>query len=91
MASEIEHREQFEELSLLWHGGIELCLSILGLLQVMSPLPTRMRAAALHHAGVVGQLTALRGAVSSTMELVLGRSPGGTSRVEVMNELTAMF
>jgi hypothetical protein len=30
-------------------------------------------------------------AVSSTTELVLGRSPGETSQVEVMNELTRKF
>jgi hypothetical protein len=59
--------------------------------QVMSSLPTRIQAAALHHAEVVRQLTALRAAVSSTAELVLGRSPGGTSWVEVMNELNVKF
>jgi hypothetical protein len=66
-------------------------LSIIGMSQVMSPLPTRMRSAALHHAGVDGELTMLEAAVSSTAELVLGRSPCETSRVEVMNELTAKF
>jgi hypothetical protein len=45
-------------------------------------------AAALRHAGVVQELTALRAAMSSTAELVLGRSLGKTSWVEVMNELT---
>jgi hypothetical protein len=91
MASETEHQEQFEELSLLWSWGVKLCLSIIGPSQVMSHLPTRMRATALHHAGVVGELTALRVAVSSTAEVVLGRAPSVTSRVEVMNELTIMF
>jgi L-alanine-DL-glutamate epimerase-like enolase superfamily enzyme len=55
----------------------------------MSPLPVRMLAAALHHAGVVGEFTALWEAMSSAAGLVLGRLPGETSRVEVMNELTA--
>jgi hypothetical protein len=51
----------------------------------------RMRVASLCHAGVVGELTALRAAVSSTLELVLGCSPGEISRVEVVSELTAKF
>jgi hypothetical protein len=46
-----------------------------------------MRAAALHRAGVVGELSALRAVVS----FAVGRSPDGTTRVEVMNELTANF
>jgi hypothetical protein len=37
------------------------------------------------------ELAALRAAVSSTAELVLGCSHGETSRVEIMNELTAKF
>jgi hypothetical protein len=40
---------------------------------------------------VVGELTALRAAVSSTVELVLGCLTDETSQVEVMNELTAKF
>jgi hypothetical protein len=39
----------------------------------------RMRAASLHHTKMVGELTALRVAVSSAVELVLGRSPSETS------------
>jgi hypothetical protein len=54
------------------------------------PLPTRMWAAALHHARVVRELT-MQEAVSSTVKLVLGRLHGETTRVEVMNELTAKF
>jgi hypothetical protein len=50
-----------------------------------------MWAGALRHAGVVGELTALQVAVSSAVELMLGRSPDETSRVEVMNELAAKF
>jgi hypothetical protein len=45
----------------------------------------------IRHAGVVGELTVLRAAVSSTVELVLGCSPSETSRLEVMNELTTKF
>jgi hypothetical protein len=51
----------------------------------------RMWAAALHHVGVAGELTALWAAMSSAAGLVLGRLPGETSWVEVMNELTAKF
>jgi hypothetical protein len=50
-----------------------------------------MQAAALRHAGVVKELIRVRVAVSSTTELVLVRSPGQASQVEVMNELTAKF
>jgi hypothetical protein len=51
----------------------------------------RMWAAALRHARLVGELTTLWAAVSSAVELVLGRSSGETCWVEVMNELTANF
>jgi hypothetical protein len=51
----------------------------------------RMQASALHHTGVVGELAVLRVAMSSTVELVLGRSPGETSRVEVVSKLTTKF
>jgi hypothetical protein len=44
-----------------------------------------------HHVVVVKELTVLWMAVSSTVELVLGRPPGEASRLEVMNELTAKF
>jgi hypothetical protein len=47
----------------------------------MSPLPAMMRTAALHHAGVVGELTMLQTAVCSATELVLGRLLGETSQV----------
>jgi hypothetical protein len=57
----------------------------------MSPLLARMRAATLHHTGVVRELTMLRATVSSTTELVLGCLPGETSQVEVMNMLTTKF
>jgi hypothetical protein len=56
---------------------------------VKSPLSVRMQATALRHGGVVGDLTALQAAVSSTVDLVLGCSLDQTSSVEVMNELTS--
>jgi hypothetical protein len=77
--------------SFLWSWGVELCLSILGPSQVMSYLPMRMRAAALHHTGVVGELTMLCAAMSSATELVFRCSPSGSSRLEVMSELIAKF
>jgi hypothetical protein len=50
-----------------------------------------MRATALHHAEVVGELATLWVAVSSAAELVLGCSPNETFQVEVMDELVAEF
>jgi hypothetical protein len=57
----------------------------------MSPLLVRMRATALHHSEVVGELTMLRAVVSTAIELVLGSLPGEISWVEVMNELATKF
>jgi hypothetical protein len=91
VVSEMEHWEQFEDLSLLWAWGVELCLTIIGPSQVNCPLLVRMRATALRHAGVVGELTSLQEAIYSTVELVLGHPPYETSQVEVMNELAANF
>jgi hypothetical protein len=48
-----------------------------------------MRSAAFRHTEITGELTALRSAVSSATELGLGRSPGETFEVEVMNEMVA--
>jgi hypothetical protein len=50
-----------------------------------------MRATALRHTGVVEEFTMLQATVSTTAELVLGRSLDETSRVEIMNELIAKF
>jgi hypothetical protein len=68
-----------------------LGLTIIGPLLVRNPLYVRMWVATLCHVGVVGELAALRAAVSATAELVLGCLPYETSRVEVMSELTAKF
>jgi hypothetical protein len=43
VASEMEHQEQFGELSLVWAWGTELSLAILGPLVGKSPLTMRMR------------------------------------------------
>jgi hypothetical protein len=76
VVSETEHREQFREISFLRAWGAELCLTIVGLSAVKSPLMAWMRVTALHRARVVEELTVLRAAVSSATELVLGCSPG---------------
>jgi hypothetical protein len=68
-----------------------LCLAIVGPSQVRSHLSARLWAAALRHTKMAGELTALWAVVSSTAELVLGRSPNETSQVEVMNKLVAKF
>jgi hypothetical protein len=47
--------------------------------------------AALHHAEMAGELTALQSAVSSAVELVLVRSPNETFWVEVTDEQVAKF
>jgi hypothetical protein len=87
----MERGEQFEEPSLLRAWGAELCLTIFSPPQVKSPLSIRMWAATLRYAVVVGDLAVLRAPVSFTAELVLGCSPDGTSRVEVMCELSTKF
>jgi hypothetical protein len=89
MVSEMERLEQFEELSLLQAWGAKLCLTIIGPSQVKSTLPTRMWATTLRHAMVIRELAARQAVVTSAMERVLRRSPDETSRVDVMNELTA--
>jgi hypothetical protein len=89
MVSEMERLEQFEELSLLQAWGAKLCLTIIGPSQVKSTLPTGMWATTLHHAMVIRELAARQAVVTSAMERVLRRSPDETSRVDVMNELTA--
>jgi hypothetical protein len=89
--SDREHREQFEELTLLQTRGSELCHPI-----VSSPLSRHhlcegMRHAALRHTEMAGEFSALRVAVSFVVESVLGRSPNNTFHVEVVGELVAKF
>jgi hypothetical protein len=45
----------------------------------------------LCHTEMAGELAALQAAVSSTTEFKLGRSPNGTFRVEIVDELVAKF
>jgi hypothetical protein len=91
VVSEMEHQVQFEEFFLLRTWGAKLCLAIVGLSWVRSHLLVGMWAAALRHAEMVGELTALQLVVSSVVEEVLGRLPNETFRVEVMDELVAKF
>jgi hypothetical protein len=50
-----------------------------------------MQAAAIHHIEMARELATLRAAVTSAAELVLGRSPNETFRVEIVDELVAQF
>jgi hypothetical protein len=91
VVSEMECREQFEELSLLRASCANLCLAIVGPSQVRSHLSVRMRATSLRHTEMADELTTLLALVSSTAKLGLGCSPNETSRVEVTNELVTKF
>jgi putative ubiquitin-RnfH superfamily antitoxin RatB of RatAB toxin-antitoxin module len=51
----------------------------------------RMRASAICHIEMAGELATLRMAVFSVTESVLGRSPSDTFRVEVVGELVIKF
>jgi hypothetical protein len=50
-----------------------------------------MQLATLCHTEMVGELAALRAAVSSAVESVLGGSPNDTFHMEVVGELVAKF
>jgi hypothetical protein len=50
-----------------------------------------MRAAAIRHIAMVGELATLQVAVTSAVELVLGRTPNETFRLEIVDELVAQF
>jgi hypothetical protein len=85
---EREHRECFDELTLLQTRSLELCLTIIG-----PPRAKRMyegmRLATLHHNEMARELAAFQAAMSSTMELVLRHSPNNVARAEVVGELVA--
>jgi hypothetical protein len=91
VVSEREHQEQFEELSLLWAQGSELCLAIVGPPQLRNHLSEGMHAAPLHHTEMVGELATPQEAISFVVKLVLGSSPDNTFQVEVMDEVVAKF
>jgi hypothetical protein len=88
---EREHREQFEELTLLQTRGFELCLAITGPPQVRNHLSEGMQIATLHHIEMARELAVLQTAVSSAVEFTLGCSFDETFWVEVMDELVAEF
>jgi hypothetical protein len=71
--------------------GAELSLAIVGPSRVRNHLLERMRAAAIRHIAMVGELATLQVAVTSAVELVLGRTPNETFRVEIVDELVAQF
>jgi hypothetical protein len=58
---------------------------------VRNHLSEGMQITTLCHTEMAGELAALHAAVSSTMEFTLGRSPNGTFRVEIVDELVAKF
>jgi hypothetical protein len=89
--SEREHREQFEELTLLQTRGSELCHAIIGPPRARHHLSEGMRLAAIHHTKMAKELAVLRAAMSSTAELVLGRSCSDTFSVEVVGEQAIEF
>jgi hypothetical protein len=50
-----------------------------------------MRATAIRHIAMAGELATLQVAVTSAVELVLGRTPNETFWVEIVDELVAQF
>jgi hypothetical protein len=90
-ASEREHRAHLKGLTLLQTQGSKLCHAIIGPPRVKLHLSEAMWLATLRHIEMVGELTAFWAAVSSAMELVLGRLLGDTARVEVVGELVTEF
>jgi hypothetical protein len=85
--SKWEHREQFEELTLLQTRGFELCHAIIDPPQARHHLSEGMRLAGLHHTTMARELIVLWAVVSTAIELVLGCSPPDTFCVEVVREL----
>jgi hypothetical protein len=71
--------------------GSELCHAIVGPPWVRNHLLEMMRLVARLHTKLAKELATLRATVSSTTELVLGRSPDDAFRVEVVGELAVEF
>jgi hypothetical protein len=89
--SKREHREQFKELTLLQTRGSELCHIIVRPPWVRCHLTEGMQLVALRHTEMAGELAALRAAVSTAVESVLGRPPGDTFHVEVVIKMATKF
>jgi hypothetical protein len=88
--SEREHREQFQELTLLQTRGSELCHAIIGPPRARHHLTKGMRLEALYHSKMAGDLAMLWAMVSTTVES-LGCSPSDTFHVKAVSELTGEF
>jgi hypothetical protein len=89
--SEREHREQFEEFTLLQSRVSELCHAIIDTPRAMHHLSEGMWLVALRHTEMARVLATLWAAVSTVAESVLGCSPSDTFYVEVLTELAADF
>jgi hypothetical protein len=89
--SERERQKQFEELTLLQTRGSERCHANVGPPLARHHKSKAMRLVALHHTEMAEELAALRVAVSSAMESVLGCSSNHPIHVEVLGELVAEF
>jgi hypothetical protein len=85
--SEMEHRAQFEELTLLQTWGSKLCHAIIGPPRARHHLSDGMWVAALCHTEMVGELAALWSVVSTAAESMLGHSLSDIIRVVVVDEL----
>jgi hypothetical protein len=87
----MEHRDQFEELSLLWAWGAELCLAIVGPSWVWSHLSTGCGSLPSAILKWLGSSLHFRWQYLLPWSLCWGHSPNETVLVEVMNELVAKF
>jgi hypothetical protein len=70
VVSEMERREQFKEFFVLRAQGVELWLAIVGLSWVRNHLLEMMRAAAIRHIEMAGELDALRAHVCRVVRLL---------------------
>jgi hypothetical protein len=71
--------------------GSKLCLANVDPPQVRNHVSEGMQIVAFHHTKMARELAALRAAVSSTVEFVLGHSLDETLRMKVVDELVAEF
>jgi hypothetical protein len=71
--------------------GSELCQAIVSPPTVQGHLLEGMKSATICHTELAGQLTALRAAVSSATQFVLGCSPSEALWVEVVDEMLFEF
>jgi hypothetical protein len=62
-----------------------MCLAIVSPSRMRNHLLERMRAAAIRHIEMAGELAELWATVTSVVELVLGHSPDETFQVEIVD------